>query len=71
MPVMLLMWISPPPLLTTEQREGAPLAGLAVPEGAKLPTVNSKALLAEALLQRNEAEKQKYVLGNNWGLGIH
>ncbi|XP_048370176.1 homeobox protein cut-like 2 isoform X3 [Sphaerodactylus townsendi] len=42
-----------------EQREGAPLAGLAGPEGAKLTSVNSKALLTETLLQRNEAEKQK------------
>ncbi|XP_062999754.1 homeobox protein cut-like 2 [Elgaria multicarinata webbii] len=42
-----------------EQREGTPLAGLAVSEGARLASVKSKVLLAESLLQRNEAEKQK------------
>uniref|UniRef100_A0A8B9SWD2 Homeobox protein cut-like n=1 Tax=Anas platyrhynchos TaxID=8839 RepID=A0A8B9SWD2_ANAPL len=46
----------PPP---AEQREGtSPGSGLAAAE-TTLPGVDSKALLAEALLQRNEAEKQK------------
>ncbi|XP_066834931.1 homeobox protein cut-like 2 isoform X2 [Anser cygnoides] len=44
---------------TKEQREGtSPAAGLAAAE-TTLPGVDSKALLAEAWLQRNEAEKQK------------
>ncbi|XP_038043367.1 homeobox protein cut-like 2 isoform X1 [Anas platyrhynchos] len=44
---------------TKEQREGtSPGSGLAAAE-TTLPGVDSKALLAEALLQRNEAEKQK------------
>uniref|UniRef100_A0A8D0H002 Homeobox protein cut-like n=1 Tax=Sphenodon punctatus TaxID=8508 RepID=A0A8D0H002_SPHPU len=36
-----------------------PPSGLAVSEAARLTSINSKALLAETLLQRNEAEKQK------------
>lgn len=44
-----------------EQREGPlPAAGLTAAE-TTLPDIDSKALLAETLLQRNEAEKQKYV----------
>lgn len=61
----------PPP---AEQREGtSPGSGLAAAE-TTLPGVDSKALLAEALLQRNEAEKQKYVSTGNgaprWHLGV-
>ncbi|XP_015268736.1 PREDICTED: homeobox protein cut-like 2 [Gekko japonicus] len=41
-----------------EQRGGTPPAGLAGPEGAKLPTIHSKALLTDTSLKRNEAEKQ-------------
>ncbi|NXK55635.1 CUX2 protein, partial [Chauna torquata] len=53
-------WKKHPELLgTKEQREGTlPAAGLAAAE-TTLPGVDSKALLAETLLQRNEAEKQK------------
>ncbi|XP_040433060.1 homeobox protein cut-like 2 isoform X1 [Cygnus olor] len=53
-------WKKHPALLgTKEQREGtSPVAGLAAAE-TTLPGVDSKALLAEAWLQRNEAEKQK------------
>nr|XP_047929847.1 homeobox protein cut-like 2 isoform X4 [Anser cygnoides] len=53
-------WKKHPALLgTKEQREGtSPAAGLAAAE-TTLPGVDSKALLAEAWLQRNEAEKQK------------
>ncbi|XP_054853084.1 homeobox protein cut-like 2 isoform X1 [Eublepharis macularius] len=46
-------------LCPKEQREGTPPAGLAGPEGAKLTSLSSKALLTENLLQRNEVEKQK------------
>ncbi|KAL8180085.1 UNVERIFIED_CONTAM: Cut-like homeobox [Gekko kuhli] len=46
-------------LCPKEQREGTPPAGLAGPEGAKLPTINNKTLLTDTLLQRNEAERQK------------
>lgn len=61
----------PPP---AEQREGtSPGSGLAAAE-TTLPGVDSKALLAEALLQRNEAEKQKYVSTGSgaprWHLGV-
>ncbi|XP_053136236.1 homeobox protein cut-like 2 isoform X4 [Hemicordylus capensis] len=53
-------WKKNPELLCPkEQREGTPPAGLVVSEGARLISVNSKVLLTETLLQRNEAEKQK------------
>uniref|UniRef100_A0A674JQF9 Homeobox protein cut-like n=1 Tax=Terrapene triunguis TaxID=2587831 RepID=A0A674JQF9_9SAUR len=42
-----------------EQRGGTSPAGLTVSEGARLTSVNSKALFTDTLLQRNEAEKQK------------
>ncbi|XP_074868553.1 homeobox protein cut-like 2 [Carettochelys insculpta] len=42
-----------------EQRGGTSPAGLAASEGARLASVNSRALFSDALLQRNEAEKQK------------
>ncbi|POI31899.1 hypothetical protein CIB84_004350 [Bambusicola thoracicus] len=53
-------WKKYPELLgTKEQREGPlPAAGLTAAE-TTLPDIDSKALLAETLLQRNEAEKQK------------
>ncbi|NXC42414.1 CUX2 protein, partial [Penelope pileata] len=53
-------WKKHPELLgTKEQREGTlPVAGLAA-ANTTLPGVDSKALLAETFLQRNEAEKQK------------
>ncbi|XP_052547088.1 homeobox protein cut-like 2 isoform X2 [Tympanuchus pallidicinctus] len=53
-------WKKYPELLgTKEQREGSlPAAGLTAAE-TTLPDIDSKALLAETLLQRNEAEKQK------------
>ncbi|XP_053862821.1 homeobox protein cut-like 2 isoform X2 [Malaclemys terrapin pileata] len=44
---------------TKEQRGGTSPAGLTVLEGARLTSVNSKALFTDTLLQRNEAEKQK------------
>uniref|UniRef100_A0A8C3FAD6 Homeobox protein cut-like n=1 Tax=Chrysemys picta bellii TaxID=8478 RepID=A0A8C3FAD6_CHRPI len=44
---------------TKEQRGGTSPAGLTVSEGARLTSVNSKALFTDTLLQRNEAEKQK------------
>ncbi|XP_053257224.1 homeobox protein cut-like 2 isoform X1 [Podarcis raffonei] len=42
-----------------EQREGTPPAGLAASEGPRLASINSKALLEENSLHRNEVEKQK------------
>ncbi|NXJ09091.1 CUX2 protein, partial [Odontophorus gujanensis] len=53
-------WKKYPELLgTKEQREGTlPAAELTAAE-TTLPDIDSKALLAETLLQRNEAEKQK------------
>ncbi|OXB84917.1 UNVERIFIED_CONTAM: hypothetical protein H355_016039 [Colinus virginianus] len=53
-------WKKYPELLSTkEQREGTlPAAELTAAE-TTLPDIDSKALLAETLLQRNEAEKQK------------
>ncbi|KAJ6656698.1 hypothetical protein lerEdw1_003585 [Lerista edwardsae] len=48
-------------LCPKEPRGGTPPVGLALPEGAgRLAGIGSRALLAETLLQRNEAEKQKY-----------
>ncbi|XP_067395643.1 homeobox protein cut-like 2 isoform X5 [Emydura macquarii macquarii] len=44
---------------TKEQRGGTSPAGLTVSEGARLTSINSKALFTDTLLQRNEAEKQK------------
>ncbi|XP_060132337.1 homeobox protein cut-like 2 [Zootoca vivipara] len=46
-------------LCAKEQREGTPPAGLATSEGPRLASINSKALLAENSLHRNEVEKQK------------
>uniref|UniRef100_A0A8D2CNR6 Homeobox protein cut-like n=1 Tax=Sciurus vulgaris TaxID=55149 RepID=A0A8D2CNR6_SCIVU len=50
-------WKRHPELL--EQKEGTSPAGPTLTEGSRLPGIAGKALLTEALLQRNEAEKQK------------
>ncbi|XP_065424823.1 homeobox protein cut-like 2 isoform X11 [Chrysemys picta bellii] len=51
---------------TKEQRGGTSPAGLTVSEGARLTSVNSKALFTDTLLQRNEAEKQKFPHLTGW-----
>uniref|UniRef100_A0A8C9URL6 Homeobox protein cut-like n=1 Tax=Spermophilus dauricus TaxID=99837 RepID=A0A8C9URL6_SPEDA len=50
-------WKRHPELL--EQKEGTSPAAPTLTEGSRLPGIAGKALLTEALLQRNEAEKQK------------
>ncbi|KAK1328644.1 hypothetical protein QTO34_012218 [Cnephaeus nilssonii] len=53
-------WKRNPELLSPkEQREGTSPAGPTLTEGSRLPSIPSKALLTETLLQRNEVEKQK------------
>ncbi|KAM8816651.1 homeobox protein cut-like 2 isoform 2-T2 [Rhynchonycteris naso] len=53
-------WKRHPELLNPkEQREGTSPAGPTLTEGSRLPGIPNKALLTEALLQRNETEKQK------------
>ncbi|XP_047418583.1 homeobox protein cut-like 2 isoform X1 [Sciurus carolinensis] len=53
-------WKRHPELLgPKEQKEGTSPAGPTLTEGSRLPGIAGKALLTEALLQRNEAEKQK------------
>ncbi|XP_042661489.1 homeobox protein cut-like 2 isoform X6 [Tyto alba] len=54
-------WKKHPELISTkERREGtSPAAGLAAPAEPLLSGIDGKALCAETLLQRNEAEKQK------------
>ena len=54
-------WAVFPLLLPSEQREGTSPAGPTLTEASRLPGIPSKALLTETLLQRNEAEKQKWV----------
>uniref|UniRef100_A0A670ZH65 Homeobox protein cut-like n=1 Tax=Pseudonaja textilis TaxID=8673 RepID=A0A670ZH65_PSETE len=51
-------WLSRISLPPTEQKDGSLTGGLAASE-AKLAGLNSKALLTDSLLQRNEVEKQK------------
>ncbi|VTJ59821.1 Hypothetical predicted protein [Marmota monax] len=53
-------WKRHPELLGhKEQKEGTSPAVPTLTEGSRLPGIAGKALLTEALLQRNEAEKQK------------
>ncbi|KAM5190313.1 homeobox protein cut-like 2 [Callospermophilus lateralis] len=53
-------WKRHPELLgPKEQKEGTSPATPTLTEGSRLPGIAGKALLTEALLQRNEAEKQK------------
>ncbi|XP_073078382.1 homeobox protein cut-like 2 isoform X6 [Manis javanica] len=55
-----ISWKRHPELLgPKEQREGTSPAGPTLTEGSRLPSIPSKALLTETLLQRNETEKQK------------
>ncbi|XP_057347223.1 homeobox protein cut-like 2 isoform X5 [Manis pentadactyla] len=55
-----ISWKRHPELLgPKEQREGTSPAGPTLTEGIRLPSIPSKALLTETLLQRNETEKQK------------